>query len=401
MRFATAIYFLLLSTICSGQSSEFFKVWLGTADYRIENILILSIKEDYPDSIVDDQFHGLEFESANGEIDTSYYPLKVVFRINENHSINYKVLGEPEQNLSWSKISNNEILIDFDDKMVARLDSTNHISLVIYDHDTVSRVFGFRPIEMPHKKINHLDLQTILMNNSWRFIDPNSYYRSSEFVFEKDSLTVSIHKDDSSSYLSKARWIIDSFENHRFIFINGNYHPFYLHLTDIVNSGEIDITAIRYSLDGFPFETQPPQLVEYHLVSEPILSKSQYDSLSRLIVGKWKSGNLSFNFDEDHLERKATNSFLTYKFKKNGTVDISMTAKRTDQANKSDLTKTEQLRWRLSKNGRLLVLEIGQNQQEIAAVSFLNADALEVTKDMESFEGYNMGQMTFELTRQR
>ncbi|WP_152001193.1 MULTISPECIES: hypothetical protein [unclassified Imperialibacter] len=383
-----------MSGITSGQSSEFFKVWISSAMYTVDKTPVLDLNNIRENSEEDTQV-------TEGEIDTSYFPLQDIIELNTDGTATYKILGKSEQRLTWSKISDREILIDFEGKVVARLDSTNYLSLVLTEQDTISTKFLFRPLRTPRQTISESDLATLLIDNSWKLVNPADTNDSSELAFEPDSMTASVRQKGSDIYLASAKWMIDSYADHRFIFVSGGFYPDYFHLLNISQGDQIDVWVDRYASNGYMFDTGPPKRQEYHLIAAPGLSKFQYDSISTLLQGTWTSPILQFNIDDDYLEPQVRDTHLSYTFRNNGTVTSSMIATAIHQPTSAQITRTEEQSWRLSKSGKLLILDDGKSQNMIVAISFLNPDTIQVTKDMKSFEGYNAGQMTFRLSRQK
>lgn len=99
MKYIILFALTTLTSICEGQTNEFFGIWIGTADYRFENITgeiydnfesLLPFKEEREiDSVawkVQQQTDSIKRANwipkpVPAKIDTNYYPVNVLLEV--------------------------------------------------------------------------------------------------------------------------------------------------------------------------------------------------------------------------------------------------------------------------------------------------------------------------------
>ena len=225
MKYAISIALLTLTLICKGQTNEFYGIWIGTAEYRVENIAVGEIYDDFEDLIpftddgkIDsvawkeqqkaDSIKRVKWvpEPVPAEIDINYYPVHVLLELEENGLANYKDLCEPASSINWLTTSKeNEIILD---SLTLRLDSTSHLSLIFYEQDSLQRKILFEPISKSELSANS-EIGSLLKKQSWEFskIDKEDESQSN-WYFENDTVTISVFNTDTATYSTPGNWMI-------------------------------------------------------------------------------------------------------------------------------------------------------------------------------------------------
>ena len=413
MKLAILFALILLTVVCNGQSKEFFDLWIGTAEYRVENIAMGEIYDDFEDLIPFnddgeiDSVAWMEQQKADSikranwipepvpaEIDTNFYPVHVLLELKENGLANYKELGEPKSSINWLPTSSQkEIILD---SLTLRLDSANHLSLVYYEQDSFQRKILFEPISKSKLSANS-DIGSLLKKQSWQFsmIDEEDKSQSS-WYFENDTLSISVFHTDTATYSIPGNWTIEKFSGHHFLFIRPNYIPFYLHLTDFKMQ---TILTDFYALNGFPFETEYPKIVSYRLTGSELPKKKTIAKTSKKLIGKWESIDNAFPVDYLHFNQEVLTSFITYEFQNDGSVSINFGGDVKDDYGTNQINKTEILNWSLTSNGNIIIFDKAYSSRNIAYFRFIDTNTIEVRREMRSLEGHLVDNMIFRMKR--
>ena len=413
-----AILFALVTTalICKGQTNKFFGLWVGTAEYRVENIAIGQIYDDFEDLIPfneDGEIDSVAWkqqikadstkranwvpEPVTAEIDTNYYPVSIFLELRENNLAVYKELGEPERNINWFPTSSqSEIRLD---TLTLRLDSTNHLSLVFYEQDSLKKKILFEPLSKSNLSTN-LDIGSILKKHSWDFskFDDTDEPQSS-WYFENDTLTMSIFNTDTATYITPGNWMIDEFSGHYFLFIRPKFIPFYLHLTELQDANTPIISTDFYAMKGFPFETQYPKLVNYRLTGSDLSKPKELNNISKNLIGTWKSIDTTFPVNYMHFNQEILSTFLTYEFRNDGTVKVNFGGEVKDDNGTEQIDRVETFEWSLSSGGNVIIFDKAYSSRNLAYFRFVESNIIELRKEMESLEGHLVDNMIFRMKR--
>jgi len=434
MKKIATISLILITSFCYSQTKDFFKIWIGTTEYKIGNFSLgnLDLGEEYEsdymlisDSIKLDSIEimNLRFKDSVRiahfkdsikivrqkiknvpvKIDTFYSSIETLLDIKKNGKAIYKRLGFDEEIISWSRITQKEIKLNFEKPLVARLDSLNHLSLILNDGGSNQRKYLFEPISKSLITLSMNKIGTILSNHFWEvtLVKHKSKDYSRHFMFEKDSLFISTYKNDTATFINRNNWKIDKYKNHYFIYIGNDYFPFYMHLTEFNNSKDLTFKVDRYFINGFPFENVYPSLQTFNIIGHKLLTENRYKRMKSRLIGFWASEDDPFPIYKNLFIYKQRNTFLTYNFGRDGFVIINFGGEVTDEYGVRTINKSLKYKWRLSRTGGVLIFKDGQNSELIGAITFLDKNTIEIRKDMLSLSGNYVGNMTFKLIKKR
>jgi hypothetical protein len=416
MKLAISFALILLTVVCNGQNKKFFGLWIGTAEYRVENIAMGEIYDDFEylmpfnsDGEIDtvawmEQQKVDSIKRANwvpepvpAVIDTNFYPVYVLLELKENGLANYKELGKPESSINWLPTSSlNEIILD---SLTLKLDSANHLSLVYYEQDSLQRKILFEPISKSKLSANS-DIGSLLKKQSWQFskIDEEDKSQSS-WYFENDTLTISVFNTDTATYSTPGNWMIEEFSGHYFLFIQPNYIPFYLHITELKNGTNPTILTDFYALNGFPFETKYPKIVNYSLIGSELPKQKTIAKTSQKLIGKWESIDEAFPVDYLHFNQEVLSSFLTYEFRNDGSVSINFGGEVKDDYGTNQIDKTEIFNWSLASSGNIIIFDKAYSSRNLSHFRFIDPNTIELRREMRSLEGRLVDDMVFRMKR--
>lgn len=409
------LFILLTSTqFCQGQTNHFFKLWIGTAEFRVEKKTILDIYENLEklipfdddgniDSVaLNEQVRADSIKEANWipkstpeKLDTNYYRVHILLEIKENGVAIFKKIGESEEIINWNPTSSyNEIRLD---TMILRLDSMDHLSFVILEQDSLIRKVLFEPLSQSNISTK-ADISSILRKYSWDMLRFNDNIGSkSSLLFENDTLNISIIDTDTATYISPASWTVDKFSGHYFLLIKDYFYPvgFYLHLTEFSAHKTPIISTDHYDI-GYPFNYPYPRLVRDSLVGVDLPNQREINKISKHLIGTWKSSDTAFPMDFKH---DMLLSFIIYEFKKDGTVTVTNGEEAKYASLASQIERKATYDWSLSSNGKLIIFEMANSASNIAYFRFLDSNNIEIRKQMKSLHGHYRGDKIFRMKR--
>lgn len=416
MKIPISFVLILLTVVCNGQKKEFFGLWIGTAEYRVENIAMGEIYDDFEDLIpfnddgkIDtvawkEQQKADSIRRANwipvpvpAEIDTNFYPVRILLELKENGLAKYKELGEPARKFNWlSTTAENEIILD---SLPLRLDSTNHLSLVFNEQDSRQKKILFEPISKS-KLSAPSDIGSLLKKQSWEFskIDKEGESQSS-WYFENDTLTISVFSTDTATYSTPGNWKIEEFSGHHFLIIRPNYIPFYLHLTEFQNGTNPTILTDSYALNRFPFEAEYPQIINYRLTGSKLPKQHTILKTSKKLIGAWQSIDEAFPVDDMHFNEEVLSSFVTYEFRNDGRVSVNFGGEVKDDYGTDQIDKTETFDWSLASSGNIIIFNKAYSSRNLAYFRFIDSNTIELRREMRSLEGHLVDNMVFRMKR--
>ncbi|MEL6559605.1 MAG: hypothetical protein AAFQ94_15545 [Bacteroidota bacterium] len=416
MKYPITIALTILTLFCNGQNNDFIGVWVATAEYRVENIAIAEFYDDFESLIPyneDGEIDSVEWkiqlkadsikkanwvpEPVPPIIDTNYHLVNQLLEIKENGYADFKELGKPVRSMNWlSTDKQNEIMLD---TLTLRLDSTNHLSLVYYEKDSLQRKILFETITQSKIPAN-AEIGSLLKKYSWEISEPDQESESnSSWFFENDTLTISVLDIDTTTYQTPGNWMVEEFAGHYFLFIKPNYIPFYLHLTDIRNSATSTIETDYYFLEGFPFETLYPKLVNYRLIGSKLPKGKFIARSSKKLIGKWESIDRAFPVDEKHFNQQMLSSFLTYEFRSDGSAIINYGGEVKDDIGTHKVDKSESDVWSVAVDGKTILFDEPYSSWKLAYFRFINSNFIEVSRQMRSLEGNRSENMRFRMKR--
>lgn len=404
-----------MTLTCIGQTNKFFGTWIGTAEYRVENIALSTGYDDFEGLIPftdDGEIDSVAWKSqqkadsikrANwvpepipAQIDTNFYPVHCLLELKENGLANYKELGKPERSINWLPTSlQNEILLD---TVTLRLDSTDHVSLVFYEQDSLQRKILFEPLSKSYLSANS-DIGSILKQQVWEFSKIEEDKSQSNLYFENDSLTISVYNTDTATYSTPGNWMIEEFSGHYFLFVRPNYIPFYFHLTKLQNGTNPTILTDFYALNGSPLETEYPKIVNYKLTGSELPKRKTIAKISKKLIGTWQSIDNAFPVEDTPFNQEVLSSFLTYEFRNDGSVSINFGGGVKDDYGTDHIDKTQNLDWSLISSGNIIIFDKAYSSRNLAYFRFIDSNTIELRMDMTSLEGHFVRNMTFRIKR--
>ena len=422
MRHFLPVAISFLTSISHAQSDGFFKVWISTAEYRIENIYLGEIADDFipltwtDDELVPDSTAYKEkvrkdsikkvrnvSKQTKSEIDTNYYSFYYdLLEIKKNGQVSYKSLGEDLRQTTWSKISNRQIRINFPEPLTAEIDSLNHLSITLFSEGKLQTKLLFEPLERSKPNLSEVDIYKELTNHSWSIIDPDStkHQISTHLVLQKDSLSILLLKDDKKQFSDRGKWRLEEFAGHYFIFVRPSFIPYYFHINSYENQGEsIRLTLDNYQVGADLFDSKYPQKVKFVMVAEKLPSISEYKTIRSNLLGKWNSINQAFP-DESNQITSIKSSYLQYDLKVDGTALISFGGDELTDYGLVPINKTETRQWKLSIDGKFIIFNKAINNKQIAYITFLDQNTLEVSKIMKSINGQLIQNMVFHMVKE-
>jgi hypothetical protein len=420
VKFAISFALTTLTLICNGQTNEFIGLWIGTARYNIETYEIQELVEDFedlidpfsenvtdPDSLISkdrndsDETGWRSLDPPEFTTDTNYYHVLVILELKEDGSATIKPLGEQPEQYQWKSTHKaNELLLEQPEPKILRMDSSNHLSLIIEEKDSVLTKILFEPLSPSSSFQPDRNLSETLRNYSWEYVNEPLTESSSHLLFENDTLIFSIFHTDSATYCEPGNWIIDEFSGHYFLFVGPNIIPFYLHLTNLQNEENPIISADKYVLNGYPFETVYPELKNYRLIGSELPERKTITRSLKKLIGSWNSIDNAFPVDYMHFNQEILSSFLTYEFRTDGTVAINFGGVVKDDHGIDHIDKTESANWIIASNGELIIFDTAYSGRNLAFFRFIDSNTLEIRREMRSLEGHLVDNMTFRMQRE-
>ena len=100
-----------------------------------------------------------------------------------------------------------------------------------------------------------------------------------------------------------------------------------------------------------------------------------------------------------HFNQEVLFSFVTYEYRKDGSVSINFGGEVKDDYGTDQLDKTEIFNWSLASSGNIIIFDKPYSSRNLAYFSFVDSNTIELRREMRSLEGHLVENMTFRMKR--
>ena len=322
----------------------------------------------------------IQYESKNDTIGHYYNPEVIIYDFKKNGELlikNYNTFnsGTQEYKKTWVISSDSILTIDSLKYPLIKI-TKNYLQLIDsfeYDYSKIT----FKKAKKTNINYTKEQVKNILLSNVWSVKDTSEISWQTHFEYFDNKTMVyryKYNKNESNSFFSEfdnlhsESWGIDKYKDYYFLYLYYNWS---------LNNGSggsnnkinqlLELSTFSYTISDF----------ESNNNKRTYLSKKYDDNKdlnSQRIIGDWVSYNSEDKLYDVYLSNKRMKKYDSLYVG-----SLNLTIKNKNLAFKIDSYDTIEYDWKLSKDGKILVLEYQIDEPDRKGVHVEYADILELT----------------------